>query len=227
VGAAAETEPAGGSVDFAINPIKALVPVLPLVLLFTDSSLGAFSPLRALESPAKILAAMLIGIILAGLTSPRVGGQLATAFFEGAGYAYTHVISLIVAASTFAEGINRSGLIAVIVQRLVGWPTAALAVSTIAPWALAVVSGTGIAPAVSIMEFFVPVAASMHLDPVRLGTVAALGSHFGRTMSPAAAVVAMSSKLAHVPSSSLIRQVVLPLVIGGATLLVAMRLRFI
>ncbi|MGO9816018.1 MAG: C4-dicarboxylate transporter, partial [Isosphaeraceae bacterium] len=57
--------------------------------------------------------------------------------------------------------------------------------------------------------------------PVRLGTVAALGSHFGRTMSPAAAVVAMSSKLAHVPPSSLIRQVVLPLAIGGATLLVA------
>ena len=223
VGAAAETEtePAGGSIDFAINPIKAVVPLLPLVLLFTDSSLGALSPLRALEGPAKILAAMLIGIILAGLTSPRVGGQLATAFFEGAGYAYTHVISLIVTASTFAEGINRSGLIAVIVQGLVGWPTAALAVSAIAPWALAVVSGTGIAPAVSIMEFFVPVAASMHLDPVRLGTVAALGSHFGRTMSPAAAVVAMSSKLAHVPPSSLIRQVVLPLAIGGATLLVA------
>ncbi|HKM53930.1 MAG TPA: hypothetical protein VJY33_11005, partial [Isosphaeraceae bacterium] len=126
-----------------------------------------------------------------------------------------------VAATTFAEGIDRSGLIAVIIQGLVGWPTAALAVSAIAPWALAVVSGTAIAPAVSIMEFFVPDAASMHLDPVRLGMVAALGSHFGRTMSPAAAVVAMSSKLAHVPPSSLIRQVVLPLAIGGATLLVA------
>jgi len=221
LGAEAETEPAGGSVEFAINPVKAVVPVLPLVLLFTDSSLGALSPLRALEGPAKILAAMLIGIILAGLTSPRVVGQLAMAFFEGAGYAYTHVISLIVAASTFAAGINRSGLIAVIVQGLVGWPAAALAVCIIVPWAFAMVAGTGIAPAVSIMEFFVPVAASMHLDPVRLGTVAALGAHFGRTMSPAAAVVAMSSKLAYVPPSSLIRQVVLPLAIGGATLLVA------
>ena len=123
--------------------------------------------------------------------------------------------------STFAQGINRSGLIRVIVKELVGRPAAALAVSIIAPWALAVVSGTGIPPAVSIMEFFVPVAASMHLDPVRLGTVAALGAHFGRTMSPAAAVVAMSSKLAYVPPSSLIRQVVLPLAIGGVTLLVA------
>jgi len=134
---------------------------------------------------------------------------------------------LIVAASAFAEGINRSGLIALIIKGLVGWPTVALTVSAITPWALAVVTGTAVAPAVSIMEFFVPVAASMNLDPVRLGMVAALGSHFGRTMSPAAPVVAMSSELAHVPPSSLIRQVALPLVIGGATLLVAMRLRFI
>ena len=54
--------------------------------------------------------------------------------------------------------------------------------------------------------------------------VAALGSHFGRTMSPAAAVVAMSSKLSHVPPSRLICQVALPLVIGGAMLLVVMLL---
>ena len=220
----ASSEPPGGSVSFAINPIKAFVPVLPLVLLFADSSLGDYSPLKSLEGPPKILAAMLIGVVLAGLTSPRAVGQLATAFFEGAGYAYTHVISLIVAASTFAEGINRCGLIKVLVVALVRWPAAALAVSTIAPWALAVVSGTGIAPAVSIMEFFVPVSAAMHLDPVRLGTVAALGSHFGRTMSPAAAVVAMSSRLAYVPASRLIRQVAPPLFLGGAVLLAAVLL---
>ncbi len=219
--AAPPDEPAGGSAALAIHPLKAVVPVVPLVLLFADSRLGSLSPLRAVEGPAKILAAMLIGMVLAGLASPRSAGQLGTAFFEGAGYAYTHVISLIVAASTFAESIHRTGLIGVVVQGLLNWPAAALAVSALAPWALAVVSGTGIAPAVSVMEFFVPAAAAMHLDPVRLGTLAALGSHFGRTMSPAAAVVAMSSKLAHEPPSRLIRQVVLPLAFGAAVLLLA------
>jgi DcuC family C4-dicarboxylate transporter len=164
---------------------------------------------------------MLIGIAAAALTSPRASAQLATAFFEGAGYAYTHVISLIIVASTFAEGIRLSGLIALLTRALVGWPNLALAVSTLAPWALAVISGTGIAPAVSVMEFFVPVAETMHLDPVRLGTVTALGSHFGRTMSPAAAVVAMCAKLAYCPPSGLIREVALPLAIGGAALLAA------
>ncbi len=221
------TEPAGSSLDLHVNPIKAAVPLVPLVLLFADARLGAFSPLRSIEGPAKILAAMLVGIVLAALTSPRSSGQLGTAFFEGAGYAYTHVISLIVAASTFAEGINRCGLIRVLITVLFGWPSLTLVVSTLAPWALAVVSGTGIAPAVSIMEFFVPVAASMGLDPVRLGTVAAIGSHFGRTMSPAAAVVAMSSKLAYAPSGSLIRQVFPPLAMGGAVLLLAMLLKLL
>jgi DcuC family C4-dicarboxylate transporter len=222
-GAAAESP--GGSARFRISPIKAIVPVVPLVLLFSDSTLGLFSPLHFLEGPAKILAAILIGIVLAGLSTPREGGQLATAFFEGTGYAYTHVISLIIAASTFAEGVRQSGLIEVMVRALIGWPTAALIVSTVVPWALAVVSGTGIAPAVSIMEFFVPVSAAMGLDPIRLGTVAALGSHFGRTMSPAAAVMAMSARLAYVPASDLIRRVTPPLLVGGGVLLSAAMMR--
>jgi DcuC family C4-dicarboxylate transporter len=214
-------ESSGGSVGFTIHPAKALVPVLPLLLLFTDPLLGPYSILRSLQGPPKILAAMLIGIAAAALTSPRACGQLATAFFEGAGYAYTHVISMIVVASTYAEGIRLSGLIALVVKALVGWPNLALAVSTLAPWALAVISGTGIAPAISVMEFFVPVADSMHLDPVRLGTVAAVGSHFGRTMSPAAAVVAMCARLSYSPPSTLLREVAIPLALGGAVLLAA------
>ena len=219
----AEADPTvAGTVPIAsrINLFKALVPVVPLFLLFADSGMGKYSLLRLPEGPSKILAAMLAGVTLAALTSPRKAGRLGTAFFEGAGYAYTHIISLIIAASTFAEGIRRSGLIEVIVQSLSGWPTAALVVSTLAPCGLAIVSGTGIAPAVSIMEFFVPVAASMGLDPVKLGTVAALGAHFGRTMSPAAAVVAMSARLAQAPAASLIREVSPSLVIGGGVLLV-------
>jgi DcuC family C4-dicarboxylate transporter len=217
-------EPAGGGADdlaFRINPFKAIVPVLPLLLLFLDGSLGSYSPLRGLQGPSKILAAMLIGVVAAGVGSPLASGRLASSFFDGAGYAYTHVISLIVAASTFAEGVRRSGLVELVVQMLLGWPTAAMIVAMLAPCALAMISGTGIAPAIAIMEFFVPVASSMGLDPIRLGAVASLGAHFGRTMSPAAAVVAMSSRLADAPPASLIRQVMPALAVGGLVLLLA------
>ncbi len=98
---------------FRVNLFKAIVPVLPLAILMGDPLLGARSPLHAIEGPPRILAAMLIGIVAAGLASPASIRTLAPSFFEGAGYAYHHVISLIVAASTFAEGVRLSGLIAV------------------------------------------------------------------------------------------------------------------
>jgi DcuC family C4-dicarboxylate transporter len=76
------------------------------------------------------------------------------------------------------------------------------------------------------MEFFVPAAGTMGLDPVRLGTVSALGAHFGRTMSPAAAVVMVSSTLAGARAGELIRKVVPPLLVGGVVLIAAAVLKF-
>ena len=101
-----------------------------------------------------------IGIVAAGLASPDSIRTFAPTFFEGAGYAYHHVISLIVAASTFAEGVRLSGLIAVVIRGIARWPDLAMTAGMVAPWCLAVVSGTGIAPAVAVMEFFVPAAGS-------------------------------------------------------------------
>jgi DcuC family C4-dicarboxylate transporter len=209
----------GDNTPFRINPLKAIVPLLPLLILSGESLLGPSSPFRSIEGPPKILAAMLIGVVAAGLTSLKTAGGLAPAFFDGAGYAYHHVISLIVAASTFAEGIRLSGLIELVIQALVPWPVIAMAVGMVGPWCLAFVSGTGIAPAVAVMEFFVPAAGSMGVEPIRLGTLAALGAHFGRTMSPAAAVVMVSARLAQVKPSDLIRHVAPPLLAGGAVLL--------
>jgi DcuC family C4-dicarboxylate transporter len=207
-----------------INLVKAMVPVLPIMLLALDASFGPFVFTKPTEGPARILAAMLIGVVAAGLTSLAKSGGISAAFFEGAGYAYTHVISLIVVASTFAAAIERSGLIEVMLRALAPWPPLAIVVATAAPWSLAVVSGTGIAPAVAIMEFFVPVARTMGIDPIRLGTLTAMGAHFGRTMSPAAAVVMVSSSLSEARASDLIRRVAVPLLTGGTVLVTAVLL---
>jgi DcuC family C4-dicarboxylate transporter len=211
---------------FRINPFKAMVPVIPLAILLGDPLIGARSPVHGLEGPPRILAAMLFGVVAAGLAGPASIRGLAQAFFEGAGYAYYHVISLIVPASTFAEGVRLSGLIAVVIHGIAGWPGLAMLAAMVAPWCLAVICGSGIAPAVAVMEFFVPAAGTMGLDPVRLGTVSALGAHFGRTMSPAAAVVLVSSTLANARAADLIRGVAPPLLVGGVVLIAAALLQF-
>ncbi len=55
---------------FRVNLFKAIVPVLPLVILLGAPLLGSHSPLGALEGPLRILAAMLIGVVAAGVASP-------------------------------------------------------------------------------------------------------------------------------------------------------------
>jgi C4-dicarboxylate transporter, DcuC family len=212
---------------FRVDLLKAMVPILPLLILAVDALIGPNDVTRPIEGPPKILAAMLIGVVAAGATRCREAGGVSASFFEGAGYAYSHVISLIVAASTFAEAIRISGLIELMIATILPWPAIAKVVATVAPWALAFVSGTGIAPAVSIMEFFVPVASTMGIDPVRLGTLTALGAHFGRTMSPAAAVVMMAARLSETKASDLIKRVFVPLLAGGAVLLAAALLGFL
>ncbi len=205
--------------DSPISLFKAVVPIVPLVLLFLDTALVKASPLVSFEGPTKILSAILVGVVLAGLAAPGSASRLASSFFEGAGYSYTHVISLIVTASTFAEGVRRSGLIELLVRALANQPAIAPFATVLIPWGLGVVSGSGIAPAIAIMEFFVPAAESLGLDPVQLGALASLGAHFGRTMSPAAAVVAMSARLSDAPAGDLIRRVVVPLLVGMAVMI--------
>jgi len=159
-----------------------------------------------------------VKVAAAVIAAPNTVGEVASAFFEGTGYAYTHVISLIVAASVFAEGVKLSGLIEVLTNSASSSPGVVTLLSLFLPWSLAVISGTGIAPAVSVMEFFVPATEGMGLDPVKLGTLSAMGAHFGRTMSPAAAVVAMSARLSDTGPRELVRLVTVPLLMGGVVL---------
>jgi C4-dicarboxylate transporter, DcuC family len=208
-----------------LNLIKALVPLLPILLLSLDALAGRYSVERFFPGHGRILAAMLIGIVAAGLTSRSKTGSLASSFWDGAGYGYTHVISLIVVATTFAAAVEQSGLIKLLLGAMSVWPKSALVVAPIASWFLAFVAGSGIAPAVSIMEFFVPAAGSLNINPIRLGAVTSLAAHFGRTMSPAAAVVMMSARLSGGTPRDLIRHVAGPLLIGLAVLIGAALLR--
>ena len=78
-----------------------------------------------------------------------------------------------------------------------------------------------IAPAVAIMNAMVPGAESLRIDPHRLGALIALTAHFGRTMSPAAAVVFLCASLSRTSPMDLIRRVMPPLLAGGAVLVLA------
>jgi DcuC family C4-dicarboxylate transporter len=213
---------------FQINPAKAIVPFIPLALLFGATHIPLLKPFH---DHVTILVAMLIGSIAAALSSPRQSGKLASAFFEGTGFAYARIISVTVCATLFAQGIIANGTVQQLVGGLAARPGPALLASLTLPWGLAALSGSGAGSATSMMTALVPGAARMHLDPGQMGILAAMGSHFGRTMSPAAAVAILCATLV-IPSGgsdrdlgsmtlALTKRVALPLFIGGIVLYVA------
>jgi DcuC family C4-dicarboxylate transporter len=212
-----------------VNLFKAAVPLVPLVLLFLTGP-----PLQLVQVPREWLvdgpdqpfesrligAAMLIGVAVAALASWRSVPVLARSFFEGAGYAFTNIISLIVIAACFGKGVEQIGVAALLHTATTAVPGLLVPAAGGMPLLFAFVSGSGMAATQSLYGFFVEPARDLGLDPVRVGGVVSLGSAAGRTMSPVAAVTLMSAALTGSNPLDLVRRVAVPLLAGVAVMLV-------
>jgi DcuC family C4-dicarboxylate transporter len=224
--AAAEAPPAG-----RINLVRALVPLVPLVLLYLHGR--PFELYRVpsdwlVDHPADndqrfptrlIGAAMLVGVIAAALSNPwRIRG-VAKAFFDGAGYAFAEVISLIVVASCFGTAVEAIGLADLIGSAIQEAPGLLLPAAGFVPLAFGALSGSGMAATQSLYTFFVTPALQLNVDPKDVGALVAIGAAAGRTMSPVAAVALMSGKLSGTNSFQLARRVAGPLLVSLAVVI--------
>jgi DcuC family C4-dicarboxylate transporter len=232
--------------EFRVNLVRALVPLVPLVLLFL-----AGPPLNVIRVPERWLvsrpfevlplltggpaavlgkkdpyyetrligAAMLVGVVAAALAHPARIRGVAKAFFDGAGYAFAEVISLIVTASCFGKAVEQIGLAALIGQAIQQVPDLLTPAAGFVPLGFAALSGSGMAATQSLFGFFVDPATGVGADPKQVGAVVSVGAAAGRTMSPVAAVALMSAKLAGTNSFELARRVALPLLISLAVII--------
>ncbi len=219
--------------DFRVNILKALVPLLPITLLFLSGQ-----PLHLINVPQDWLlgpkdaadlfhsrligAAMLVGVAAAALTSGSGVLGSAQAFCEGAGYAFTHIISLIVAAACFGEGVRLIGVAEKLGDLIRAWPALLIPTAAILPCLFAWISGSGMAATQSLFGFFVPPAESLGVDPVHVGAVVSIGSAAGRTMSPVAAVALMAATMTKTEPLNVISRTAIPVLAGLAvTILLA------
>jgi DcuC family C4-dicarboxylate transporter len=208
-----------------VNVVKAIVPLVPLVILFMVPALRRHGlPVPAMPGHVEIAAAMLVGVVAAAVTAPRCANGLTAAFFEGAGFAYAHVVSFIVVATTFAAGIAATGLIERAASSLAGAPAALTVASAALPWSMATVTGTGIGTGVPLIKILVPLAQRSGTDAVEIGSLVAIFAQFGRTTSPVAPVVILCATFAGVNPLKLLRRVAPALLLGGGVLVGAVLL---
>jgi len=218
---------------FRVNLIRAFVPVVPLILLFvTGPPLNLLTvPLDWVAEPKAKLAygtrliglAMLIGVVVAALSAPRKASQVPKAFFEGAGYAFAAVVSLIVTANCFGTAIEQIGLDRWLEKLIRAIPGLLLPIAGFVPLGFAALSGSGMASTQSLYAFFVKPAEDVGLDRLDLGAVVSIGAAAGRTMSPVAAVTLMCSSMTLISPFTLAKRVAGPLLISWS-LIIALRI---
>jgi DcuC family C4-dicarboxylate transporter len=246
-------EGAGGRGDGdpePLNPLKALVPLVPLAILFVTGPPLEFvsipqrwAVVRPPEAPSAAVTgaaaahaleakkdpvfssrliglAMLVGVGVAAVVVPSKAKGCAKAFFEGAGYGFTHIVSLIVTASCFGKGIELVGLADRLGDLIAASPGLLHPLAGMVPCAFAFVSGSGMASTQSLYGFFYHPAVELDQNPVEVGAMVSVGSAAGRTMSPVAAVTLMCATLTGARPFDLVRRVGPPLIIGLAAAVV-------
>ncbi len=227
----------GGLDSGRISLLKAAVPLVPLLLLFL-----AGPPLRVFDLPDAWLAplkdgkrdtglystrliglAMLVGVLVAMAVTPGKARDCVKQFFEGTGYGFANIVSLIVTATCFGKAIEGAGLAAVLGRLIVDAPGLLQPLAAFVPLAFAAVSGSGMASTQSLYGFFHPPAVELGHDPTAVGALVGVGSAAGRTMSPVAAVTLMCGTLTQTNPFVLAKRVAVPLLAGVAAV-VALRM---
>jgi len=166
-------------------------------------------------------AAMLVGVVVAALAAGRSGLRAAEAFFGGAGYAFTHIISLIVAATCFGEGVRVIGLARVVGQHIESLPVILLPSAGVLSLSFGALCGSGMATTQSLFGFFVDPALRLEIDPLLVGAVVALGAAAGRSVSPFAAVTLMCANMTKTEVMQLVGRLALPVLAAVAAQIAA------
>ena len=206
-------------VNDAIKPtfFRAIMPPLPiLTLLFVRPGNPLFAPLMEFYPQGPPVAhVMVFYAFLLILFNFKKITELTNEFFSGLGYGYANVISLIITANCFIAGLEAIGFMKSIIAFIINSGPYAHVLGSLSVWAMAVVSGSGTAPSVAFSNGVLPTMSAIDINhAVDLGAISALGSAFGRTMSPAAAVMIFASALIGVSPLAIVKRTAIPIMTG-------------
>lgn len=201
---------------FVPNPIRALVPLIPIVLMlvFTfwipNISMG-------------VTQAMLIGTV-ACLAVARPDAQVfSKKFFQGMGDSYGEIMGIIIAAGVLAAGLKASGLIDGLISIMVQSNEIAQWGGSIGPFLLSVIMGSGDAGAMAFNQTVTPHATEFGMQVHSLGSLAFLAGAAGRTASPIAGITILVAGLAKANPFDVAKRTALPMLVAVILLALFMR----
>lgn len=179
--------------ELKISLLRAIVPIIPLVILILGSTnmVPVFKPLG-------ISHAMIIGVFCAFVVTRVSPAKISKEFWQGVGNSFGHVFGIIICSLVFVGGMNEIGLIKALTNAMISNPAIAKISSAFGPFILGIMCGSGDASAVAFNKAVTVDAAQFGLSAMNMGSMAAIGGALGRTMSPIAGGLIICATLAGV-----------------------------
>lgn len=201
----------------------AFLPVFPVILVIV------FSPLVISSIKIDVVTAMIIGTLLAFFCELLVRRDFKTAckgiqvFFKGMGTMFTSIVSLLVCADVFAQGLQIIGAVDFIIHTVqaagfgFGNMTIVMALLVCVTAAL---TGSGVAAFFSFSGLAPGIAAKFGESAVSMILPMQLMAGMGRSISPVAGVIIAVSKAGECSPFMIVRRTLLPAAGGMVTMLV-------
>lgn len=205
-----------------VPAIYALLPVLPVILVL--------SPLAIASIKIDVVTAMILGVVVAfffelfATRDFRACCKGGLVFFKGMGSMFTSIVSLLVCADIYGQGLQKSGAVDYLLQSVqsagLGFTSMTL-VMTALLGVTAVLTGSGVAAFFSFSGLAPSVAAKFGESAVNMILPMQLMAGMGRSISPVAGIIIAVSKAGECSPFMIVRRTLLPALAGIAAMLIA------
>jgi len=204
--------------------LYALIPLLPIVLVMV------FSPLMVISISTDVVTAMLLGSLNGLLWEIAVKRDIKGAFkgfqmfFNGVGSAFASIVSLLVCADIFTQGLKALGTVGHMINLAshaeFGFHAMSL-VMTMMVCATAIMTGSGVAGFFSFAGLVPEIATRFGVSAVTMVLPMQLVAGMGRSISPVASVIIAVSKKGECSPFEVVRRTLIPAIGGVITMLVS------
>ena len=207
-----------------IPAFYALLPILPVFLVLI------FSPLGIKSVKIDVVTAMFLGAVVALIMELLVTRDLTSCFkgfqtfFKGMGSMFTSIVSLLVCADIYAQGLQKIGAVDYLLQSVqnagLGFTSMTL-VMTALVGVTAVLTGSGVAAFFSFSSLAPSIASKFGVSAINMILPMQLMAGMGRAISPVAGVIIAVSKAGECSPFVIVKRTVLPGLAGITAMLIA------
>jgi C4-dicarboxylate transporter, DcuC family len=219
----AQPEPATGEQVRNDAPgFYALLPLVPITLILV------FSPLLVGEVTMDVVTAMVLGSVVGLVCELLVKRDVRTAFkgfqvfFNSIGSSFASVVSLLVCADVFAQGLEVVGAVGYMIEsvRDAGFGINVMAViMTLMVGVTAMITGSGVAAFFAFSGLAPGIATNFGVSAVTMVLPMQLMAGMGRAISPVSGVIIAVSKAGECLPFEIVRRTILPSIGGMVTML--------